>query len=449
LKAIKTIFALFLMAVYSGAISKNCQHAEVLIFPQAAPVQFWLTGCDTYNETIPKGVHYKCFCQPWKCTDVIPVVFRDTFTNVVPIENIVAITLPDLDEWQSSALDPDDIDWTEGATPSLDLPYGSGFFHSSTSEYLYVDYAFEEGKEYSITIDFTMIDNPGAGTSPIKSGTVYIMDDAFNVIFAGISGSSDSTINFTANASTSRISLRVSRASGTKTSDVSVSVQSASGTRTDITYDYPDPSNYEVVIYNEAGGEVDRIELDAFLIPEGLFYYHTAYINLLELGICDEQIRFEIEDLTASPDTVVAKSDCQNITDSDHNPTILIEYSSPKNFNGLVFEGISPDQVLNIRVPAIFYHEDNPQEDEVAELSNKVIKLNSQVTAKRLLDTDFMPHYMHTKIILVLSMPLVLIDGLYWTKQDSYDKDDGNKRWPVKRATCWLTQRDFLERQSL
>lgn len=445
MKAIKTIFALFLVTVYSGAKSKDCRNAEVLIFPQAAPVQFWLTGCSTYNETIPKGVHYKCFCLPWKCSDVIPIVFRDTFTDVVPVENIVPITLPALSTWLNSNLDPDWIAWTIDSNPNVTLPYGPDALHRSESEYLYTDYAFEEGKEYTINVDVDLIPPIGAGTNPILSSRLFILDEDFNVLFQSSTG----TVTFTATETTSRIGIRVTRTGGTKTADADADVDSVDGTRVDITYDYPDPNNYDVVIYGENDNEIDRVSVAALLIPEGMFYYHTANIDLSELGICEEQIRFEIEDLTASPDAVVAQSDCQNVTNSEHNPTVLIEYSSPKNFNGLVFEGVSPDPTLNIRIPAIFFHEDNTQEDEVAELSSKVIKLNSQITAKKRLDTDFLPYYMHTKLTLILSMPTLLIDGLYWTKQDAYQKEEGNKRWPVRTATCWLTQRDFLERQSL
>lgn len=437
------------MTASGGAKSFICDYAEVLIFPQAAPVQFWLTGCDTYNETIPKGVHHKCYCNPWKCTDVIQIPFRDTFTGVVPVENVVAITLPDLEQWQTASLNPDFEDWVEGVNPQVTLPFGSGFLNASSSEYLYVDYAFEEGKEYSITLDFSAVPPPSPGTQPSISGVVYILDDDMNVIFQGNGGSSDDDVTFTATTATTRIAIRAFRSLGTRTGDASVTLVSATGTRTDITYDYPDPVNYELVIYGENDNEIDRLSFDSILIPEGFFYYYTTNVDLTSLGICEEQIRFEIEDLTASPDTVVAKSDCHKITDSEADPTLLIEYSSPNNFNGLVFEGVSPEVTYNIRIPAIFFHEDYPQEDEVAQLSSKVIKLNSQTQAKKLLETDFIPYYIHLKIQLILSMPLVAIDGLYWTKQDSYDIEDGSKRWPVKRGTCWLTQRDFLERQSL
>lgn len=448
MKTIKTIFALFLLTVYSGVTSKDCHHAKVLIFPQAAPVQFWLTGCNTYNETIPKGVHYKCFCHPWKCSDVISIPFRDTF-DAIPIENIVAITLPDLDEWQTSELDSDWIEWNEGSSPDVDLPFGSGFFNNSSSEYLYVDYEFESGKDYSISVDFSVIPGGGGGTNPNVTGRVYILDEGFNVIYQGNSSTSISTVSFSASESTSRVAFRSFRSGGTKTSVFSTVIVSASGTRTDITYDYPDPNNYDLVIYDEDDEEIDRVSFDAVLNEAGLFYYYTAVVNLSELNICEQQIRFQVENLSISPDEVVAKSDCHNVTDSDYNPTILIEYSSPNNFNGLVFEGVSPEISYNIRIPAIFFHEDNPQEDEVAELSSKVIKLNSKITAKKRLDVDFIPYYMHTKLTLILSMPILLIEGLYWTKQDAYQKEEGNKRWPHKPATCWLTQRDFLERQSL
>lgn len=439
------------MTAYSGARSIGCQRDEVLIFPQAAPVQFWLTGCDTYNETIPKGVHYKCFCLPWKCSETIPIPFRDTFdeSEIVESEIITPITLPDLDEWQSLNISSDLYDWTEGASPTVNLPTPVFPEVFSESEYLHDEYAFEDGKEYAITINYTAVFN--AGLPVTRQPKIVIMDDDFNVLFVSsfshgstTAGANSKTFTFTANAVASRIGFR-----HVVTEDTDITITSVSATRTDYEFTYPDPKNYEVVIYNENNNEIDRVSVDALLIPEGLFYYHTALIDLSELEICEEQIRFEIEDLSASPDTVVAKSDCQNVTDSDSNPTLLVEYSSPKNFNGLVFEGVSPDPTYNIRIPAIFFHEQYPQVDEVAQLTSQVIKLNSQTQAKKLMETDFIPYYMHLKIQLILAMPLLLIDGVYWTKQDGYEIDDGSKRWPVKRATCWLTQRDFLERQSI
>lgn len=437
------------MIAYRDARPFYAHHPEVLIFPQAAPVQFWLTDCDTYNQTIPKGVHYKCFCLPWKCDDIIQIPFRDTFSesDIVESENIVAVSLADLDDWTSLA-GTGDFAWTTGVSPTVNLP-GIVFpdLVPSASEYLISDYDFEEDKEYTVTINYDFVVN--SGSSNPRTTRVSILDDDNVVIFTNTTsttttGSYSISITFTATATTSKIGFK-----HTSGRNVDVTVTSTSATRTDIVITYPDPSNYEVVIYNENNNEIERVSVDALLIPEGLFYYHTALIDLSELEICEEQIRFEIEDLSASPDTVVAKSDCQNVTDSDSNPTLLVEYSSPKNFNGLVFEGISPDPTYNIRIPAIFFHEQYPQVDEVAQLTSQVIKLNSQTQAKKLMETDFIPYYMHLKIQLILAMPLLLIDGVYWTKQDGYEIDDGSKRWPVKRATCWLTQRDFLERQSI
>lgn len=424
------------------------QCAEVLIFPQAAPVQFWLTGCDTYNETTPKGVFHKCFCQPWKCTDTIIIPFRDTFdeSEIVEVENIVAITLPNLDDWLSLA-GSGDYPWTLGVNPTVNLP--GDFLLPVSSEYLYASYAFVEGKGYSVTIDYDRVFNSGV-TNQTRTTRISVLDSDFNVIFTQAFSAlnlvvpNSHTFNFTANEEC--VFIAVKHTSG---ADVDITITSATGTRTDIEFTYPAAHNYDLVIYGESDNEIDRVSFDSLLIPAGLFYYHTANVDLTDLDICEQQIRFEVEDLTASPDSSVAKSDCQNITDSEVDPTILIEYSSSKNFNGLVFEGISPDPIYNIRIPAVFFHEDFPQEDEVAKLTSKVIKLNSQTQAKRLLDIDFIPYFMHLKIQLILSMPIVQIDDLYWTKQDGYELGEGSKRWPVKRATCWLTQRDFLERQSI
>src|SRR6186713_478999 len=43
----------------------------------ALPVQFWPTGCATFNEHYAPGVFHKCYCAPWECDDEIKIQFKD------------------------------------------------------------------------------------------------------------------------------------------------------------------------------------------------------------------------------------------------------------------------------------------------------------------------------------------------------------------------------------
>lgn len=148
-------------------------------------------------------------------------------------ETTQAIILPDLSGWESANIDPDLEDWVEGASPQVTLPYGDDpFFHNSASEYLYVDYPFIPGTEYTISISLSVFPGAGGGTPPSVTGRVSILDGSFNIIYQGNNSSSISTVTFTATGSTTRIGFKGGRSGGTRTSDASVTVQETSGSIT-------------------------------------------------------------------------------------------------------------------------------------------------------------------------------------------------------------------------
>lgn len=440
------IFALFLL--FACCEEKNHYRQCFLVnFSDALPIQFWLSDCETYNESVPDGVHYKCFCHPWKCDDELKIQFTDAFdsSEVIESENVVAITLPALSTWLTRSVDSDLVDWTLGANPTVTLP-GAGLFNAKASEYLYTSYAFVSGKEYTVTINYNRVVNSGSANP--RTSTISIMDDSFFVLFtetySASTGANSNTITFTASASSSIIGFK--HDSG---ANVTITVTSASGTRTDIVTTYPSPSNYDLVVYNDEDEEIERLEFDAQLNDTGFFYTHSASLIPSDHGICEQKIKFEVININESPDEVVAKSDCIFISDNQPDPTVLFEYSNNRNFAGLIYEDLSPVQTFQIRVPAVFFHEQFPEEDEVIELSDsKIINLNGVVRAQRLLDTAHMPYYMHRKLKLIFKHQTLLtpIDDKYWTKQDAYEIDEGDRRWPLKKAKCWLTERDFVQR---
>jgi hypothetical protein len=119
------------------------------------------------------------------------------------------------------------------------------------------------------------------------------------------------------------------------------------------------------------------------------------------------------------------------------------------NFAGLVYVGSSPEPEFYIRVPAIFFHQRFPEEDEVMELSTSLATLNGTLRKQRLLDVDYVPYYFHEKLKFVLKHQTVTIFSRQWVKQEVYEIVEGDRRWPVKKAKCWISEKDFVHRNVL
>jgi hypothetical protein len=187
----------------------------------------------------------------------------------------------------------------------------------------------------------------------------------------------------------------------------------------------------------------DLIIFDETLLDTGLYLYEVTFI-LSNLEICDQVIQFKI--FYDSDSAFHAKTDCLDVK-SEHECTQLITYSNNRNVFGIYYEDRSPEVEFNLRIPAIFFHERFPEEDNISELSDsRIITTSSVIRAQRLLDTDYMPDYMHRKIMLALKHQFVTIGSQQWTKQEPYEKIEGDRRWPVKKAKCYLNERTFVQR---
>jgi hypothetical protein len=150
--------------------------------------------------------------------------------------------------------------------------------------------------------------------------------------------------------------------------------------------------------------------------------------------------------------SILAFSDCIEITDNnDFTCTKLISYSNSSDFAGLGFPTSSPSFTYNIRIPAIFFDEQFPQEQEDLELStDEIITLWSKIEGKKLLDVGFMPFYMHLKVQMALMMDSVSIDGISWRMRDPYQiTAPSSKRSALRKAQVLLSDKDFIDRNLL
>lgn len=150
--------------------------------------------------------------------------------------------------------------------------------------------------------------------------------------------------------------------------------------------------------------------------------------------------------ITAVLDSI--KSDCLDVQES-HDETILISYSNNRNFDGLVYPEESPDLAFNIRVPCRFFHEVEPEEDEAMELTSSILTTSAQVKTQRLLEVKHSPYYFHKKLRRILKHQNVTIFDKPWKKEEKYEVNEGRKTWPLKSATCLLTEKNSVVRNVL
>lgn len=412
------LIILALLFLASEKTSSQSFQGFLMTFSDALPVQWWLANCSTYNQHEAAGVHHKCFFHPWECSDEIKTQFLDdagqnytllvldededvideldvdeissgvyyiAYTPAIASPGVCdekiqlqmrknagsqGISLPTLAGWANSggAGDP----WTLGASPSIVID-----FAGTTSEILFVDFAFIVGVSYSITVNFTSTANL------IGLFTIRALDSSNNTIFSestsGVgSGSNVSdTLTFTATSSTTRIGISLTLAlAGTITINSTIATRSV-------------------------GSEV-----------------------------------------------VVANTDWLDVR-LDHPSTVLLTYTNHRNFAGINYESSSPDNDLSIRIPAIFFHQRFPEEDEVMELSDSLLTLNGTLKKQRRLDVDYVPYYFHEKIKLILKHQFISMLDRYWVKEEGYEIAEGDRKWPIKTARCWLSEKDFVHRNIL
>lgn len=406
---------LFLTAEKTNSRNFCCSPMEI---SDALPVQFWLNGCQTFNEYKAPGVYHKCFFAPWECEDEIFVQFKDDpsqdfsleiyndqqlllgtlqfdetavgvyearynigedspdvcdeliYLQIKRDQGLQGFTLPPLSDYVNAGGSGDP--WTLGSSPSIVTTLGG-----TNTERLYVPYAFIPGVTYTINVVFSNTQNT------VGIFTVGVMNDSNLSQFNETTSGGNTGLNqaepfvFTATSDTTRLYVDVNFFGNNTTTIVSIS-----GVRT----------------------------------------------------VGDSQ--------------VMAKTDLLNVQ-RDHDDTILLTYTNHRNFAGLVYAGISPQTEFQIRIPAIFFHQRFPEEDEVAELSTELITLNGTVRKQRQLTTDYLPYYFHEKLKLILKHQSISILNREWVKQEAYEIVEGQKRFPLKVANCWLSEKEFVHRNVL
>jgi hypothetical protein len=431
MKKLFVILALFLLLAACESKHEEQKQCFKVTFSDALPVQFWLNDCPTYNETTPEGVHYKCFCHPWSCDDELKVQFTDDdvdqdytlliknseseIISSIPFYKDINRAVLELENnsfedtilpWvSSSGSGTQNWAWTAFNGGSAQVGIGVSGGGNNVSRELSQFFDFQAGKTYTFTITGqSLLLDADVGIKVRLKNQAILYTITSTEYFIG--STFTQVIDITPTQDCNQVAIEVRNINPAITNTVNL---------------------YEVTLL------ADTVAV------------YTADFVPTEEGAC-ETIQLEIIS-NSSPEETIAKTDCIEVYSYNSNPTLLIEYSNTRNFNGLIYEDVSPETVFQTRIPAIFFHERFPSDREVAELSNsQIINLNSALRKQRLLETDYLPYYMHQKIQLILMHDNVVINGKNWTYNEAYELVEGERRWPVKKGKVYLNQADFVQR---
>ncbi len=391
------------------------------------PVQFWDIDDDTFNETDVCGlVKQDCFCQPIQCDDEITLQFQSTSAlnihavdkNLQVIENIQMIETS-TGVWAKTFI------FSELASP----------FTCDQKIQLLIREAF-------------YVNHPSNWQNNV---VIPILGTLQNFV-------SKTSTQFTYGAGAAAkvaAKLRVNIPVGA-TINVPITMPIAlTGVIIEV--------HVFLCFINSAGAIVSQsnnISIIGTNSDPGVFNTFTPFTGhadymVLVLDFSSGSPASYATTITVNPSwlvyenpTPVAKSDCLDVKLSQ-SCTKLIGYSNSSDFDGLIYGIESPDPTFYLRVPAMFFEEKNPQEQEDLELSNgRIITIRQTIQEKRLLELGFMPNYMHRKVQKVLMHETISIDGTQWKKRDSYD-DQPVRKYNLKRASVLLTKYDSVEKNTI
>lgn len=397
----------------------------------ALPIQFWDEEDETFNDKEVCSVEPICFCQPFNCSDEIIIQFLDiTYSayNLLVYDSLGVIlkTVPFIEAssglwWLSFIPDNDTPGICEKVilkiSPEYDLPYET--FQGSLSPWTNVDSGFENYTwTYVAEAAQVTIDNLGSN-NPRRS---KYLTATWNT-FVGITYQIRLIFDITTPGSGFNVDLKLYFSNGSSRDQAFTYnlTQTSQGTYT-VTGSFVAQHNYS------------KIE-----------------VYLLGAGNADTWFTFRLRSIEVGNDVVdiLKKSDCIELKDS-HTCSTLITYSNSKTFAGIDYPDQSPAPEFSIRIPAIFFEEAFPDEHEEIDLSDsQSVRLMNKEKRQKKLDIGFMPFYMHKKLKLILAHDDITIDGDSWMRTEAYEIADGNKRYPLRKASVLLTDKNYIVRNVL
>lgn len=451
---------LILCIALLGCAKDNPQPCGVTI-SNANPIQFWLTGEESFNDKEICSILPVCFCQKFLCSDLLSFQFTHqdysksfrlriydsallqqySFRRSILYETPITTALNFLNPtFQGGVITP----WGNGtggfAGNEQNFQWISNGSAQASSAFNNTKVFYQERPNTSLrwppgtyTISITGINASTGGSSPFQSiPFVYASNDQF----------------------VTRTAITTDATTGTTTLVVGAGTQT--GTITFSTDRYWKDLGIQYVKSGVQGGYSVNITLNDVHITSAPTLDATSALYDLSFrpsnstpDLCGKNVRFEIVDSTTNQ--LYAFSDCVEIADDvDDDCTVLIEYSNSTNFAGLYYPDVSPAFTPQLRIKAVFFEESFPEGYESIDLSDsEIVQLWAEAKHKKNLDIDFQPFYMIEKLILVLKHDSVTIDGDPWVQGDPLNIVSGNKRYPLRRSNVLLTEKDYIQRNVL
>lgn len=403
------------------------------------PIQLWVNGEETFNEKDVCGITKVCWCQPVQSEDDIIIQFNENsgtaFYGFIydsdgnAIINFEFNKIAVLDTYQYHAeFKMSDYSITNNQVhiwigPISEIPVISSEFETDLDGWTQIPSLYDW--EWANSPDYFADGVPGYAIKSLEASD-------FTSLSNSISLNAGETIT-----------IKTQFGGIKDLSDFYLEVYIAEGL-----------TSLQIANYlfekNSGIGDNYRTIDETIVVPSDLDHYDQVYFIIkgdTEPGNKGYVNYFRLSYEGINTDNIVGKTDCLSVRDT-HPCTILVNYANATAFDGV--PDSSPMQSFNLRIPAVFFEEQNTQEQEDIELSNdEIVRLYNKVEEKRLLKIGFMPHYMHRKLLLALVHDFVTIDGKEWIKRDEYKKNEGNRHYPLKSAEVLLTDKNFIKENQL
>jgi hypothetical protein len=425
MRIILGIFALSMFLTCQEETSSGFRQCGRMTISDALPVQFWLSECDTFNEHEAGGVHHVCWCQPWNCEDLITLQFQDeagqTFTLLAYDEEGLLVMFKSIPEIQSGvyqiSFTPND---EEICDELIKLQVVNDTAYSIIAPSLWTDdpnavspFDTKNSTQFIEAVTSTTGQNGAYQAAVVPVGATVTIPLTITISGTWVSGAGIDISMYLGDSSGGVVSEQLSPAT----------TFTANGT------------------YN--------IEITLRGLTQTSARIYLLLTEFVTSGTANVTITMPVGYVFYAPDSsIVLKSDCLDVAES-HDETIFIEYSNHRNYAGLIYANDSPDTTFGIRVPCRFVHEVEPEEDEAMELTSSIITTSAQVKTQRLLEVKHGPYYWHKKLRRVLKHQTLTIFDKQWKKEEKYEVIEGKGTWPLKAATCLLTEKTSVVRNVL
>lgn len=436
----RNIFLLILLFAGCTEEVNDCKKQCIqMTISDSLPVQFWVNGKQTYNEKQICGVYKACFCQPIECDDEITIQFVDS----------------EFTAYQLGIYDENDellqsIDFDEVAEDT----WQATFVPNELSPSICQKVQFKITVEYSPLVngDFTGSLSPWTNEGSGDNNWIYSADSAAIVGDINTSPGTRTTkkltqdfLTYTGQEYSINLNGVISRAQAEGDFDATLTVYLSNGTTRDAALSI-DLSN--LVAADESADFDESVNFTALnnYTKVEIYFTLTSTSGAIEYSLF-------VDSISVSLLSLLAQSDCLDLATSQPC-SALIGYSNTNDFDGIDYESVSPAPVFYIRIPAQFWKEDNPQEQEDSVLSNGVIVTRrTEIQEKTLLEVGFVPNYFHKKIQKILMHNSVQIEDVngdltYWKKRDGYESENLN-RYPLKVGSVWLTKYNSVEKNTI